>query len=286
MRASMAMSSSTSSATNSGSSRYIFNDLNKCISLINEKLTYYRQKYAVVIIHLVTMIGITVESALYIIGEIGTDMSVWRDNVVLSSWAGLFPANNDSTSKKKSTKIGNGGHYLNPLFVQCALAAVKGTKKYLYFYYKYQALKKRRGHKKAVIVIARKMPVAIYHMIRDNADFLPVNHEETVACSTKADKGLNLTNINEFLGEHGTDAETLQLIKASVRNLRIQRRVKPGYKKPWEKKSNPYQTLCIRIIQDKNLHKRRTTVSHARPNEGILQGCLFPQLLQHRIGLL
>lgn len=189
-------------------------DLNKCISLIDEKLAYYRWKYAVVINHLVTMIGISAESALYIIGEIGTDMSVWRDSAALSSWAGLSPANNESANKKKSTKIGNGGHYLKPLLVQCALAAVKSTKKDPYFYYKYQELKKRRGHKKAIIAIARKMLVAIYHMIRDNADFLPVDYEETVARSPKADKGLNLTNIIEFLGEHGADAETLRLIKA------------------------------------------------------------------------
>ena len=193
--------------------RIHLDDLNKCIGLIDEKLEYYRQKYAGVISHLTTMIGITAESALYILGEIGTDMSVWRDSASLSSWAGLSPANNESADKKKSTKIGNGGHYLKPLLVQCALAAVKSTKREPYFYYKYQALKKRRGHKKAIIAIARKMLVAIYHMIRDDADFLPSDHEETVTRNTKTDKGLNLTSIIEFLGEHGADAETLRLIR-------------------------------------------------------------------------
>ena len=123
-------------------------DLNKCIALIDEKLAYYRQKYAAAISHLVTMIGITADSALYILGEIGTDMSVWRDIASLSSWAGLSPANNESANKKKSTKTGTGVHYLKPLLVQCALAAIKSTKKDPYFYHKYQALKKRRGTKK------------------------------------------------------------------------------------------------------------------------------------------
>lgn len=31
----------------------------------------------------------------------------------------------NGTGKKKSTKVGNGGHYLKTLLVQCALAAAK-----------------------------------------------------------------------------------------------------------------------------------------------------------------
>ncbi len=45
--------------------------------------------------------------------------------------------------------------------------------------------------------------MAIYHMIRDDADFLPVDHEEAVTRNTLTNKGLNLTNIIAFLGEHG-----------------------------------------------------------------------------------
>ena len=82
--------------------------------------------------------------------------------------------------------------------------AAKSTKKDPYFHYKYETLKKRRGHKKAIIAIARKMLVAIYHMIRDDADFLPVDHEE-VLHSTKKQKGLNLDNVIAFLKEQGAD---------------------------------------------------------------------------------
>lgn len=195
-------------------------DINKCIALIDEKLDYYRQKYAAVIRHLTTMAGITEASALYVLGEIGTDMSVWKDSASLASWAGLSPANNESANKKKSTNIGNGGHYLKPLLVQCALAAVKSTKKNPYFYHKYQTLKKRRGHKKAIIAIARKMLVAIYYMIRDDADFLPTDHAKTVTCCNRETKGLNLDNILTFLGEHGADAETLRLVKSQCSNPR------------------------------------------------------------------
>ncbi len=186
--------------------------IEECIGLIDKKLGYYRKKYAGIISHLTTMVGITPESALYVLGEIGTDMSVWRDDASLACWAGLSPANNASAGKKKSTRVGNGGHYLKPLLVQCALAAVKSTKKDPYFRYKYETLKKRRGHKKAIIAIARKMLVAIYHMIRDDADFLPVDHEDIIQ-NTKKTKGLNLNNVIAFLKEQGADESTIHLVE-------------------------------------------------------------------------
>lgn len=186
--------------------------IKECIRLIDEKLDHFRQKYSRILSHLTTMVGITEESALYILGEIGTDMSVWRDDASLASWAGLSPANNASAGKKKSTRTGDGGHYLKPLLVQCALAATKSTKKDPYFRYKYETLKKRRGHKKAIIAIARKMLVAIYHIIRDDADFLPVDHE-TVIKNTRQTKGLNLNNVIAFLKEQGADDNTIHLVE-------------------------------------------------------------------------
>ena len=186
--------------------------INECIRLIDKKLDYFRQKYARILSHLTTMVGLSEESALYILGEIGTDMSVWRDDAALASWAGLSPANNASAGKKKSTRTGDGGHYLKPLLVQCALAAVKSTKKDPYFHNKYETLKKRRGHKKAIIAIARKMLVAIYHMIRDDADFHPVDYEDIIQ-NTRKTKGLNLNSVIAFLKEQGADESTIRLIE-------------------------------------------------------------------------
>lgn len=188
------------------------NDIKKCIAMIDDKLSFYRDKYKNIIRHLLTIPGISEESALYIIGEIGTDMSVWSDSASLASWAGLSPANNASAGRKKSTRIGSGGHYLKPLLVQCALSAVKSTKKQPYFYYKYLDLKKRRGHKKAIIAIARKMLVSIYHMIKDDKDFQPTDYEQVVTRKQKT-KELNLKNIIEFLGEHGVDAKTIRTVE-------------------------------------------------------------------------
>jgi len=112
-------------------------------------------------------------TAIRILAEIGVDMSVFETAKQLCSWAGLSPQNNESANKKKTTRIARAGAFLKPLLVQCTLAAVR-SKKYTWLKDKYQALKKRRGHKKAVIAIARKLLSAIWNILAKNE---PYNHE-------------------------------------------------------------------------------------------------------------
>lgn len=86
--------------------------------------------------------------------------------------AGLSPANNESANKKKSVKISKAGSYIKPLLVQCALAAIKSNSE-PYYRIKYERIKKRRGHKKAIIAIARMMLVTIYHILLTGETFNP-----------------------------------------------------------------------------------------------------------------
>lgn len=121
--------------------------------------------------------GVSELSACLILAEIGVDMDVFETANHLASWAGLVPGNNESAGKKKSVRITRAGQFLKPLLVQCALAAIKSTKED-YFAIKYKRLKKRRGHKKAIIAIARMMLVCIYHMVKDGEAFNPSDYEE------------------------------------------------------------------------------------------------------------
>lgn len=109
-------------------------------------------------------------TAIAIIGEIGTDMSVFHSSKHLCSWAGLTPQNNESAGKKKSVRVSRAGVYIKPLLVQCANAAIK-SKKYPYFRIRYDQIKKRRGHKKAIIAIAHTLLNCIYHMLVKNETF-------------------------------------------------------------------------------------------------------------------
>lgn len=63
------------------------------------------------------------------------------------------------------------------MMVQCALAASK-SKKQPYFAIKYGRIKKRRGHKKAIIAIARMRMVSIYYMVSEKKPFEPTDYEK------------------------------------------------------------------------------------------------------------
>jgi len=146
--------------------------INECISDLDETISNMAQPYKELIDIAVTLPGITDKSATYIIAEIGADMSVFHSSKHLCSWAGLTPQNNESAGKKKSVHVSRAGVYLKPLLVQCANAAIK-DKKNPYFKFKYERIKKRRGHKRAIIAIARMMLTCLYNMFLKKEAFNP-----------------------------------------------------------------------------------------------------------------
>ena len=128
-------------------------------------------------------------SAISVISEIGTNMEAFPSAKHLCSWAGLTPTNNESAGKKKSVRVSKAGCYIKPLLVQCANAAIK-SKKHPEIRDRYLRIKKRRGHKKAIIAIARMLLTALYHMLKNGenynsdlykkSDILPTTREITV----------------------------------------------------------------------------------------------------------
>ena len=157
--------------------------------------------------HLSQIPGISELSATLIIAEIGIDMDVFETSKHLTSWAGLTPANNESANKKKSVRISKAGQFLKPLLVQCALAAIK-DKKQPYFGVKYQRIKKRRGHKKAIIAIARMMLICIYNMLKAGENFNPSDYEDFQNPIPKKQL-LTEQNAIEFLIKQGYDVSGL-----------------------------------------------------------------------------
>ena len=130
------------------------------------------EKYLPQLNLVMTAPGINSFSAIGIISEIGVDMSVFPTSKHLCSWAGLTPQNNESAGKKKTTRISRAGAYIKPLLVQCALASLK-SKRCPEVKARYLSLKKRRGHKKAIIAIARMLLTAIYNMLKRNEAYSP-----------------------------------------------------------------------------------------------------------------
>jgi len=191
-----------------------FDYLNLCLDKLDTAINLLGRKYQFEIDLLSTSPGITAHSAVRIISEIGVDMSVFPTDKHFCSWAGLSPQSNESAGKKKSVHISPAGRYLKPLLIQCALNAVK-DKSCPYFAYKYQALTKRRGKKRAVIAIARMLITSIYHMLKDrvpfNIDLYKQYHHKTVSKFNK----VSFKKILAFLAEKGLaviETESGQLV--------------------------------------------------------------------------
>ena len=104
-------------------------------------------------------------SSIAVVSEIGVDMDVFPTAKHCCSWAGLTPTNNESAGKKKSVRISRAGCYIKPLLVQCATAIVK-SEKHPEIRNRYLKLKKRRGHKRTIIAIARMLLTAIYNILK------------------------------------------------------------------------------------------------------------------------
>ena len=146
--------------------------LDKAIKSVREIIDSIIAPYENAINLLCSIPGIDRKSAITIISEIGTDMSQFSSHYRLASWAGLAPGCNESAGKKKSVKISRAGVYLKPALVEVAHAAIKDTN-CTYYSEKFKLISKRRGKKRATIAIARKILVAIYHMLSTGEVFNP-----------------------------------------------------------------------------------------------------------------
>lgn len=147
-------------------------NLNLCKANLESVILSVTEKYLPQLELVLTVPGIKSFSAIGILSEIGVDMSVFPTSKHLCSWAGLTPQNNESAGKKKTTRINRAGAYIKPLLVQCALAAIC-AKQFPEVRKRYLSLKKRRGHKKAIIAIARMLLTAIYNILKKNEPYNP-----------------------------------------------------------------------------------------------------------------
>lgn len=146
--------------------------LDLCKANLESLVLTTAKKYLPQLNLIVTVPGIQSFSAVGILSEIGADMSVFPTSKQLCSWAGLTPQNNESAGKKKTTRISRAGVYIKPLLVQCALCAIC-KKSNPEIRNRYLNIKKRRGHKKAIIAIARMLLTAIYNILKKNEPYNP-----------------------------------------------------------------------------------------------------------------
>jgi transposase len=120
---------------------------------------------------LMSMPGISTLAAMLIIAETGADMRAFATSSKFTGWTGLRPRNDESAGKYKSRAITKGNRYLRAVLVQAAWGAVKA--KNSYFKEKFNRLALRISRKKALIAIARKLNVIIWHLLSEKRPYDP-----------------------------------------------------------------------------------------------------------------
>jgi transposase len=128
---------------------------------------------------LVTIPGVGRTTAELLIAEVGTDMARFGSAARLASWAKVCPGNNESAGKRYSGRTGQGNGWLRSGLVQAAHSAV--MVKESYFAKVYRRLVSRRGAKKAIMAVAHRLLIAVYHMLHKQEPYRapePTAHDE------------------------------------------------------------------------------------------------------------
>lgn len=110
-----------------------------------------------------TIPGVDKMGAVMLLIEIGMDMTVFGSADRLSSWVGVCPGNNESAGKRKSGQVRKGNLYVRRLLCEFAQAACRTRSM---FKPRFEALRLRRGHKRAIVAIAHQLLRIIFIMLK------------------------------------------------------------------------------------------------------------------------
>lgn len=161
------------------------------ISIFDEQIRHLMADHNFLLNRMKKAAGIADVSSREILAELGPDLNTFPTGEALVSWAGLCPGNNESAGKRKSGRSPVRKHHLKTIMIEVAWAAIK--KKDSYFKDKYYRLKARRGAKKAIVAIAHRILLGIYHVIKDGVEFRDLGEDYL----TQKNKSLKLFHLQK-----------------------------------------------------------------------------------------
>jgi len=144
-------------------------DLDKDLAEVEARIREKRQPYQKQMELLTEIPGVDWMLAAVIIAELGVDMNVFASASQVACWTGVAPGNHESAGKRRNVGVTQGNVHLKTALVEAAHAAsrVQGT----YLRDKYYRVKARRGAKRALVTVAHKIPIAVYHRLKENVSY-------------------------------------------------------------------------------------------------------------------
>ncbi len=149
--------------------------LEEQIVFITAKLESLMNDHDELLFRLKEIPGIQDVAAQSVLAELGSDLSMFANENILSCWAGVAPGNNQSAGKRYSGRSPVKKHPLKEVLIEIAWSAIK--KKGSFYKDKYYRLKARRGAKKAIVAVAHRILKAIYFIIKHGAVYKELGGE-------------------------------------------------------------------------------------------------------------
>ena len=160
----------------------VFRQLKETIDLIERQIEecqkeltalcekHYPEQYK----RLQTIPGVKERAATAIIAETGVDMKMFATAACLVEWCGLKPRNDVSNGRFKSRKVTYGNRYLRQILIEIAWGASR-TRNCFFSHFSYtQTTVKKKSKMKIQVAIARKILVAVWHMMSKGQDFIDI----------------------------------------------------------------------------------------------------------------
>jgi len=143
--------------------------LEKEIALIEERLKELLAPHRDLVERMIATPGISYVAGWAILAEVSTTLETFRSVQAFCAWTGLAPGNHESAGKRKSGRSPVRRLTIRTILIEVAWAAVKCKKSY--YRAKYFRLKARIGSKKAIVAVAHRIAKALFHIIKNGAEF-------------------------------------------------------------------------------------------------------------------
>lgn len=140
--------------------RFLDQKIKEFDSKINHNLKGMQKEMEI----LMSIPGVGFTTAAAVMAEIG-NIDVFAQPKKLVGWSGLAPSINESAGKSSNGHITKKGNkFLRTILVLAANSIAIGRPNKLKFFY--QRIKAKKGHKKAIVALARKLVSIIHHLLK------------------------------------------------------------------------------------------------------------------------